>query len=472
MTGIFMHLLFIGTGYVGLVTGASMAEMGHTITCLDIDAKKVELLNQGHIPIYEQGLEELVRRNKKAGRLRFTTSYQEGVKASQVCFICVDTPPDSFGRADLTQVKNVARSIAQEMDRHYIIINKSTVPVGTAHVVRQEIQEVLDARQRSPLAFDVVSNPEFLAEGSAVMNCMKPDRVILGVDNPEIEPILKEIYSPFMLNHDRLILMDVASAEMTKYAANTMLASRISLMNELAGLCEKVGANIDLVRVGIGADQRIGYKFLYPGMGYGGSCLPKDLKALKALADQVDHPTPMLSAIEEVNEKQKHLMAEKICAYYEKRGAVSGKTIGILGLSFKPETNDMREAPSLVLIRCLLNAGVNLRLYDPVAMPDARKLLPDHDLISWCDSEYEAATGADALVLVTEWKQFRFLDFSKIKMSMQGNAFFDGRNQYIPKKMIQQGFDYISIGKPEALAYSQHDFLMAAHDAQHSNDEY
>lgn len=446
-----MDLLFIGTGYVGLVTGTCMAEMGHHVTCLDIDESKIDKLKQGEIPIYENGLKEMVHRNLEAKRLHFTTDYQEAVNAAKVCFICVDTPTDEDNKADLRQVKNVASSIAEHMNAPLIIVNKSTVPVGTASLVRAIITEKLCERRMHHLDFDVVSNPEFLAEGNAVINCMKPDRVIIGIDNAAVESVMREIYSPFMLNHERLIVMDIPSAEMTKYAANVMLASRISLMNELSLLCENVGANIDLVRVGIGADNRIGYKFLYPGIGYGGSCLPKDLKALKALAVSVDCATPMLTAIEAVNVRQKQLLGEKIAEYFSSRGGLEDVTIGILGLSFKPDTDDMREAPSLVLIHQLLEWGANLRLFDPVAMHSAKKLIANEAKIHWCENEADAAVDAEALVLVTEWKQFRFLDFAKILSLMSGRAFFDGRNQYSPKKMMEQGFDYISIGKTPAL---------------------
>lgn len=453
-----MDLLFIGTGYVGLVTGTCMAEMGHNVTCLDINAHKVQQLSRGEIPIYESGLKEMVERNLEAKRLRFTTCYKDGVSSSQVCFICVDTPTGEMNHADLSQVKSSAKSIAEQMDSPRIIVNKSTVPAGTAALVRQIIQETLDNRDLSHIPFDVVSNPEFLAEGNAVNNCMKPDRVVLGVDNPQVEAVMREIYSPFMLNHDRLILMDIPSAELTKYAANAMLASRISLMNELSEISEKIGANIDLVRIGIGSDHRIGTKFLYPGIGFGGSCLPKDIKALKSLGEDVGCETPMLTAIWSVNEKQKRLLGEKIEAYFSSRDGLQGKTLGILGLSFKPDTNDMREAASLILIQQLLKQGANLRLFDPVAMENAKKCIPPSRQLYWSSSEYDAAKGAAAIILATEWKQFRFLDLDKLRSKMCGNVFFDGRNQYSSKKMVEHGFDYISIGKAaalcDALAYS------------------
>jgi UDPglucose 6-dehydrogenase len=441
-----MKLLIIGAGYVGLVTGSCMAEMGHHVTCLDIDENKIAELNKGKIPFYETGLEELVKRNIDAGRLTFTSNYEDSVPQSDVCFICVHTPMSEDGQADLTFVKNVAKAIATHMDCYKVIVNKSTVPVGTAALVHDIIANTLESREKS-IEFDVVSNPEFLTEGCAVANCMKPDRVVLGVNNPRVAMIMKEIYSPFMLSHDRLITMDIPSAEMTKYAANIMLASRVSLMNELAGICEQVGANIDTVRIGIGSDQRIGYKFIYAGAGFGGSCLPKDLRALQALARSNGCPSPMLHAIEEVNEKQKTLMGNKITEYFNEREGISGKVIGILGLSFKPDTDDMRRAPSITLIQQLLDAGAKVRLFDPIAMDQAKKVIPDHASIYWAKDEEDVANTTDALTLITEWKQFRLLNFTQLKKRMNGCAFFDGRNQYTPQKMVEAGFDYISIGK-------------------------
>jgi len=445
-----MELLVIGTGYVGLVTGACMAEMGHRVVCLDIDKNKIEALNSGKIPIYEPGLEEIVRRNREAGRLGFSTSYSDTVKKAGVCFICVDTPIDKeSGAADLRYVLAAAGSIAENLHSYTVIVNKSTVPVGTAGAVKSRIAEGLEARGAA-VPFDVVSNPEFLKEGSAVQDCLRPARIILGVESKKAAAVMREIYAPFMLRCERLIEMDIASAEITKYAANIMLASRISLMNEFAGLCELTGANIDHVRRGIGSDSRIGHQFLYAGAGFGGSCLPKDLKALMALAESYGFETPLLQGIEEVNRRQKQLLGEKIRRYYEERGGLSGKTFGILGLSFKPDTDDMREAASKVVIAQLLQMGAQLRLYDPVATERAKNEIPDRGRIFWCGSEEEAAEGADALVLVTEWRQFRFLDFEKILNAMKGNAFFDGRNQYSPEKMAALGFDYISIGRGSA----------------------
>lgn len=440
-----MDILVIGTGYVGLVTGTCLAEMGHHVICLDINQEKINRLKRGIIPIYEPGLEEMVRRNVKAHRLHFTTDYAEAMASSSVCFIAVDTPITLQGIADLTSVRNVAISIAEHMTGYQVIVNKSTVPVGTADLVAQIIRTTLEQRDVS-FDFDVVSNPEFLKEGNAINDFMKPDRVIIGSDKSSVIAMMKEIYSPFMLSHDRLIIMDVASAELTKYAANAMLATRISLMNELAGLCELTGADISKVRQGIGADKRIGYNFLYAGPGFGGSCLPKDIRALRGHADTLGYDTPIISAVETVNLRQKQVMGKKIFDYFSPQG-VQNKTIGILGLSFKPDTNDMREAPSLVLIRQLLQGGAKLRLFDPVAMETAKECITQTPSITWCEDELDLADGADAVALLTEWKQFRFLDFSLMLSRMQGRAFFDSRNQYDPVEMGKKGFDYISIGR-------------------------
>lgn len=446
-----MKILVVGTGYVGLVTGACFAEMGHTVICLDIDRIKIQKLKKGMIPIYEPGLEEIVKRNVKAGRLEFTTDYAYGVKNSLFCFIAVPTPADEDGSADISYLKQAAAQIAEQMSGYKIIVNKSTVPVGSVFTVAGVVADCLKHRGVS-YEFDVVSNPEFLKEGDAVSDFMKPDRIVVGVDNPRVAALMEELYAPFNLNHDRLIIMDPLSAEMTKYAANSMLAARISFMNELAGLCERVGADISLVRKGIGSDSRIGYAFLYAGAGYGGSCFPKDVKALRATARMLDYATPLLDSVEEVNARQKELLAEKIIGYFQNKGGIEGKTIAVWGLSFKPGTDDMREAPSLNLIRRLLKEGAYLRLYDPAAEERAKEILKKSPQITWCRNEFEAAFGADAIALVTEWKQFRFIDFDKVLPKLNGHAFFDGRNQYSPKEMAAKGFDYFSIGQPDALA--------------------
>jgi UDPglucose 6-dehydrogenase len=424
--------------------------MGHSVTCLDIDQGKIERLQRGEIPIFEPGLEELVKRNTKQKRLLFTTDYKKGVAKARVCFIAVPTPANEDGSCNMNYVLTAARSIAEVMTEPKVVVNKSTVPVGSAAMVSKAMQEVLQQRG-TPLSFDVVSNPEFLKEGAAVQDCLKPDRIIIGSDSPKAAEALKEIYSAFTLSHDKIIFMDVLSAEMTKYAANAMLATRISFMNEIAQICKHVGANVNEVRKGIGSDSRIGYSFLYPGVGYGGSCFPKDIRALISKAKEVGVQPSILEAVDEVNHRQKKLMGKQMLHYFSKRGGVKGKTIAIWGLSFKPDTDDMREAPSVELIEQLLKEGAAVRLFDPVAMPNAKKLLPDHPKITWCNDESEAATGADAIALMTEWKQFRLVDLSPIRDQMRGLGFFDGRNQYRPLEMKTKGFDYISIGIPDAL---------------------
>lgn len=445
-----MNILIVGTGYVGLVTGTCFAEMGHHVTCLDIDEQKIDKLQNGEVPFYEPGLEEMVKRNQKNKRLKFTTSYEEGLDGALISFIAVSTPQAEDESAELAYVDQAACSIAQNMKGYHIVVNKSTVPVGTGQRVYETIQEELRKRGVE-IEFDVASNPEFLKEGSAVSDFMKPDRVVLGVNDVRVGEILKELYAPFSLNHNRILLMDIVSAELTKYASNAMLASRISFMNEVARVCEEVGANVSDVRNAMGADKRIGYHFLYPGVGYGGSCFPKDLKAFKSTAKKYGCSSYILDATEKVNQRQKQLLAQKIEAYFE--GQLEGKTIAVWGLSFKPDTDDMRQAPSLTLIKVLHEQGVHLRLFDPIAMENAKLYLRGlEDQITWCEDEVDAAKGADAIALMTEWKQFRILEFDAVLHEMKGHAFFDGRNQYRPEDMAAKGFDYISIGRQTAYA--------------------
>ncbi|MBA3603915.1 MAG: UDP-glucose/GDP-mannose dehydrogenase family protein [Parachlamydiaceae bacterium] len=446
-----MHLLVIGAGYVGLVTGTCFAEMGHHVTCVDINAQKIEMLNQGEIPIYEPGLEEIIRRNMKANRLFFTTDYHPAVEEATVCFIAVETPMGKDGSANLQYLRQAATTIAQYLNGYKIIVNKSTVPVGTTQFVTKIIEEQLKLRNIE-VDFDVVSNPEFLKEGNAINDFMKPDRVVIGSNSEKAISILKQIYAPFMLNHDRLIVMDPASAEMTKYAANAMLALRISFMNELSGLCEILGADINKIRIGIGSDSRIGNSFLYAGPGFGGSCFPKDVRALCAQAAPHQYDMPLTQAISTVNTHQKLVLANKIYRYFSEKQGMTHTTIAILGLSYKPDTDDIRESAAIVLIEQLLEVGANLRLFDPAAMENAKKAMGKYPSLHWCENEFDAAENADAVVLLTEWKQFRFLDFEKLLLQMRGHAFFDGRNQFNPNEMSKLGFDYISIGRASVFA--------------------
>ena len=442
-----MQILMVGTGYVGLVTATCLSEMGHHVICLDIDQKKITDLKNGILPIYEPGLKELVDRNTQAGRLSFTTDYREGVRQSSVCFIAVPTPSSSDGSCDLSYVYAAVTEIARHMDGYKIIVNKSTVPIGTAAQVKELIAAVL-REKGSEFSFDVVSNPEFLKEGCSINDCMKPDRIILGVENSDAAKTMRELYSAFTINHDRIFVMDTVSAEMTKYAANAMLALRISFMNELAHLCEKTGANIKQVRIGIGSDQRIGYQFLYAGAGYGGSCFPKDIRALSSIAKQWDVEMAILDSIENVNHRQKKILPEKILSYFSSHGGIKDKTIAIWGLSFKPDTDDIREAPALELITKLLENGAIIRAYDPVAMPNARHIFGPR--VQFCQDEYDAAQHADAIVLVTEWKQFRFVEFSKIVPYLKHRVLFDGRNQYQLSEMEALGMEYFGIGVPSS----------------------
>ncbi len=446
----YMDLLVIGAGYVGLVTGACLAAVGHSVTCVDINREKIEKLKQGILPIYEPGLEEIVKTNLHSQRLKFSTELAPHLASATVCFVCVDTPVSPNGQANLHYIYEVANALAQQIQDYHIIVLKSTVPVGTSAQVKQLILAKLTERAVS-CEFDLVSNPEFLKEGNAVNDFMKPDRVILGAASEKPLITMRKIYAPFMLSHDRILEMDNASAEMAKYAANAMLATRISFMNELAGLCELTGADINEVRLAIGSDKRIGYSFLYAGAGFGGSCFPKDLKALQATGRQMGHPLSIIEAVDQVNTKQKKILSKKIKTYFSSFDrldrSLEGKTIGLLGLSFKPDTDDMREAASLTLIDDLLQAGCQLRVYDPIAMENAKKYLGSTLFITWCTDELEVAWQADALVLVTEWRQFRYLNFSAILANMRGRAFFDGRNQYSAQEMTAQGFDYINIGQ-------------------------
>lgn len=443
-----MQILIIGTGYVGLVTGVCFAEVGHHVICLDINEEKIYDLQKGIIPIYEPGLEELVHKNLINKRLQFTTDYTVGVRHSEIIFISVATPSCENGTADLTQIKAAALSLAKCIDSYKIIAIKSTVPPGTSQEIKILINKALK-NQGYPIECDVFSNPEFLREGSALYDCMNPDRIIIGSEKESIKEIMNTLYNPFNLTENSLIFMDPSSAEMTKYAANAMLASRISFMNELAGLCEKLDANIEHVRIGIGSDRRIGPQFLCAGVGFGGSCFPKDIRALKAKANEVNYSTPILNAIEEVNYKQKKLLGEKIRLYFDKDGGVKGKTIAIWGLSFKPNTDDIREAPAIELIKELRDLGANLRLFDPVAMNNAKDIFKEDSSLHWCSDEYDASCGADAIALLTEWKQFRSANLEEVLSSMNGNALFDGRNQYEPQEMNDKGFNYFAIGIPK-----------------------
>ena len=443
-----MKVTIFGSGYVGLVTGACLAEVGNEVICVDIDQGKIDRLNQGEVPIHEPGLDSLIQRNRTAGRLRFTTDVDEGVAHGLFQFIAVGTPPDEDGSADLQYVTAVARSIGERMAEYRIIVNKSTVPVGTADRVRETVGAALAGRQ-THVEFDVVSNPEFLKEGAAIDDFMKPDRIVVGADNPRTTELLRALYAPFNRNHDRLVCMDIRSAELTKYAANAMLATKISFMNELANLAERLGADIEKVRVGIGSDPRIGYHFIYPGCGYGGSCFPKDVKALERTARDVGYPAQLLQAVEGVNERQKLTLFEKIHAYFE--GDLTGKTLAVWGLAFKPNTDDMREASSRVLMENLWAAGARVRAFDPVAMEETRRIYGDRPDLTLCDSPEAALEGADALAIVTEWNVFRSPDFDGIRQALARPAIFDGRNLYDPVQLRAQGFDYFGIGRGDSV---------------------
>lgn len=436
-----MKIVVVGSGYVGLVSGTCFAEMGHHVTCLDIDETKISLLKKGEIPIFEPGLQEMVAKNRTAKRLSFTSSYKEALKGADVVFLAVPTDSGEDGSCNLVPLFSAVTSIAthHSSSKELLIVNKSTSPPGTAHKIAAKLKELVPTT-----SFLVVSNPEFLKEGSALSDCMKPDRIIIGSDSKKGADILKELYAPFCFSHDRILVMSILSAELTKYAANVMLASRISLMNELSLICDEVGANIHDIRVGIGSDKRIGYHFLYAGAGYGGSCFPKDIKALKSLAKDLQIETPMLSAIEMVNQEQKKRLAEKIKSHFGKN--LEGKEIAIWGLSFKPDTDDIRQAPAIELIDILLKHKAKLKLFDPVSMPKMQMLYPPSNQISYASTEYEAAKNCDAIALITEWKQFRFVDLEEIAQGMREKVFFDGRNQYKPQLLKEHGFTYYGMG--------------------------
>ncbi len=438
-----MKIAIVGTGYVGLVTGTCFAEMGTEVYCVDIDQTKIENLKNGIIPIFEPGLDEMVERNFKAGRLRFTTDLGSILNEVDIVFSAVGTPPDEDGSADLKYVLNVAHTIGKNLNKYMLIVTKSTVPVGTAKLVKKAIQDELDKRGLSDLRFDVASNPEFLKEGAAITDFMQPDRVVVGVESEEAQKLMERLYKPFTLNNYRIIYTDIPSAEMIKYAANAMLATRISFMNDIANLCEIVGADVTMVRKGIGSDARIGSKFLYSGCGYGGSCFPKDVKAIIKTAKDLGYKMEILEAVEHVNERQKNILFEKLMKYYN--GDIKGKTIAVWGLAFKPKTDDMREAPSLVLIDRIIEAGAKVKVYDPVAMEEAKK---HHlgDSVIYAKDIYDATLDADAILMVTEWNEFRLPTWDVIKRTMRKAVVFDGRNIYNKQEMTDSGFDYFGIG--------------------------
>ena len=437
-----MKITIIGTGYVGLVTGTCFAETGVETVCVDVDKEKIRLLKEGKVPIYEPGLEPLMQKNLSTGRLSFTTELRDGLKDSEVVFIAVGTPPGEDGSADLRHVINVARQIGQYLDHCIVVATKSTVPVGTSQLVKQTILEELKKRN-SDIPFHVASNPEFLKEGAAVEDFLKPDRIVIGIESQEAEKMMRRLYKPFLLNNHPILFMDIASAELTKYAANAMLATRISFINDIANLAERVGADINMVRKGIGSDPRIGNKFIYPGTGYGGSCFPKDVKALIKIAEQHKYTMEVLKAAEKVNERQKGILVEKILMHFN--GDIKGRMFGIWGLSFKPQTDDMREAPSLVIIKKLLDAGARIKVYDPAAMNEARKMLGD--TVTYAKDQFEALIDADALILVTEWSEFRMPNFNVISRLMKNKLIFDGRNIFDPEELTEQGYTYYSIGR-------------------------
>ena len=444
-----MKVTIFGTGYVGLVQGAVLADVGHDVICVDVDAAKVAALQAGRIPIHEPGLQPMVQANQAAGRLRFSTDAREGVRHGALIFLAVGTPPDEDGSADLQHVLAVARTIATHMAAPKTIVNKSTVPVGTADQVAGVVRAVL-AERGAQIAFEVVSNPEFLKEGAAVEDCKRPDRIVIGTASAAAEATLRELYAPFNRNHDRIVMMDVKSAELTKYAANAMLATKISFINEVANLAERLGADIEAVRRGIGSDPRIGYHFIYPGVGYGGSCFPKDVKALIHTAQSIGFEPEVLLAVERRNDAQRRVLPERIVAHYG--GTLQGKTIAVWGLAFKPETDDMREAPSRTLLAQLWAAGARVRAHDPAAMDEARRVFGERDDLTLCDSPEQALQGADALAIVTEWKAYRVPDFEQMARQLADRIVFDGRNLYRGEQLARHGLSYVSIGRAVSRA--------------------
>ena len=438
-----MNIAIVGTGYVGLVSGACFADTGASVTCVDVDTEKIERIKRGEIPIYEPGLDELVLKNVKAGRLRFTTSLESVLNDQQIVFSAVGTPPDEDGSADLKYVLQVAKTIGQHLNKYMVVVTKSTVPVGTAKLVRQTIQTELDKRQ-ADIKFDVASNPEFLKEGNAIKDFMSPDRVVVGVESEMAKEMLTRLYKPFLINNFRVIFMDIPSAEMTKYAANSMLATRISFMNDIANLCERVGADVNMVRAGIGSDTRIGRKFLYAGCGYGGSCFPKDVKALIKTADGMGYSMEVLKAVERVNDAQEHVVFNKLAIAFAKEG-LENRTVALWGLSFKPETDDMRESTALVTIDLLKQAGCKIKVYDPVAMTECKRRIGD--TVIYARDLYDAVNDADALLLLTEWNEFRLPNWEIVSKVMNKKLLIDGRNIFEKKELESYGFEYHSIGR-------------------------
>lgn len=437
-----MKVSVVGTGYVGLVTGTCFSETGLVVTCVDIDKKKIDGLKNGKVPIYEPGLEPMIKKNIEKGRLFFTTNLKESLEDADAVFIAVGTPPDENGSADLKHVLEVSREIGRLIDHYLVIVTKSTVPVGTAEKVRKTVQDEI-LKRGADVEFDVASNPEFLKEGAAIQDFLRPDRIVIGTDSDRAKKTMERLYKPFLLNNHPIYFMNIPSSELTKYTANSMLATKISFMNDIANLCEILGADINMVRKGIGSDTRIGNKFIYSGVGYGGSCFPKDVRALIRTANKKNYPLRILQAVEDVNHSQKEVIFNKIMKYFNEN--LKGKTIGLWGLSFKPQTNDMREAPSLVIIDKLLNEGASVKAYDPAAMNEAKRILGDK--VEFVNEQYEAILDADALVLITEWPEFRMLNFKILEKSLKNKVVFDGRNIYDLEEMEEHGFDYYAIGR-------------------------